>query len=133
MSKQIVCMWDDEVANVFELFGKVNTAKFFEAIRYRQQLHKEEGVEQFFPYKAKDIEYRTGVSYKGQHKAREVLEATGWIEVERHATFRENSVLHYRVTEQAKKLIKDIRRRRDMSKLRRSNVNRFSFKHNIGA
>lgn len=130
MGKQIVCMWDDEVANVFQLFGRVNTAKFFEALRYRQQLHKEDGVEQFFPYKAKEIEYRTGVTYKGQHKARAVLEATGWIEVERHATARENSVLHYRITEQAKELLKGIRRRRDMSKLRRSTVNNFRLKHN---
>lgn len=131
MGKQIVCMWDDELANVFELFGKVSTAKFFEALRYRQQLHKEDGVEKFFPYKAKEIEYRIGISYKGQHKARAVLEATGWIEVERHATRTQNSVLHYRITEQAKTLLKDIKRRRDVSKLRRTSVNNFRLKNNI--
>ena len=132
MGKQIVCMWDDEVAEVFELFGRERTAKFFEALRYRQQLYKKDGKEQFFPYKAKDIHRNTGVGYKPQQRARKVLEATGWIEVKKHATAKENSVLHYRITDQAKELIKDIRRKRNMSAMRRKSVKGFSLNYNKG-
>lgn len=121
MGKQIVCIWDDDVAECFELFGGWRTAAYFEAIRYRQQLYKD----RFFPMRAVDISNRTGLSYYHQKLAREVLEGTGWIETRKTMAGTTGSVLHFRLTELAFDAIKKTKRRRNTAGLRRKLVNSF--------
>lgn len=116
-------IYDEDVHEVFGLFG-VEVAIFFEAVRYKQQLHK--GY--FFPFPSKEITKKCDLSYKQQLRVRKVLETTGWLETQRGG---ENTCcVHYRVTELAESLIRKTPRRRDTTIIRRALheklVNRFA-------
>jgi hypothetical protein len=72
-------MWDNEIAEVFDLWGGETIARYFEAIRYRQQLTPNE----MFAYRAADIKKVSGLSYKKQLHAKKVLVGSGWLETQR--------------------------------------------------
>lgn len=101
MNKRVIRVYDPEIADCFELFGGEKTAIFFEALRYRQQLF--EG--QFFSFKSSHIKKMTSLGYRLQIAAREVLEATGFIETRRCADGVSNSIMQYKITPSAFKAI----------------------------
>lgn len=72
------CFYDLDVQDAFGLFG-LEVAVYFEVLRFRQQLFENN----FFTYTAEEITRNCGLSYKQQIRARNVLEATDWIEVRR--------------------------------------------------
>lgn len=96
MAKSIRTMWiwDEEIAECFELWnphprkrtsvrlmnGKL-CARYFEAIRYRQQLTP--GVS--FVYRADVIEAVAGLTRRQQVDAKKILEGSGWIETTKTA------------------------------------------------
>lgn len=82
MGKLSFRIHDNTVSETFELFGGEDTALYFEALRYRQQLFKRG---EKFSYKTSKIQERTGLSHHKQRLAREVLAAVGWIAVERNS------------------------------------------------
>lgn len=114
-------MFDEDVHEVFREFG-VEVAIFFEAVRYRQQLDKDH----FFPFKIADIKSSTGLTYRQQLRARRVLESTGWIITKRGL----GSIVYYKVTDLAKKLIKHTPRKRSRAEMAQIRVKRFSKKYN---
>jgi len=114
MGKQIVSIWDDEIAECFELFGGHHTATYFEALRYRQQLTKDA----WFSYKGREIRKNTGLTYKRQKLAKDVLEATGFIETQRHSTQTHGNSLFFRLTDTAYDVIKHTKRRRNMTMIK---------------
>ncbi len=97
---------DNTVAEVFELFGGEDTALYYEAIRYRQQLYKKESC---FFYKTEEIKGRTGLSEHKQRLAREVLSATEWLSVE-----RTSNGFRFHVLPTAYEATKGTQRRRNM-------------------
>lgn len=100
-------IWDDEVAECFDLrAGKEHLidgklcARYFEAIRYRQQLTPRKS----FAFKSTAIKDISGLSYKQQLKAKKVLEGSGWIETDRIRKGK-GTVLTFLVTKLARDAI----------------------------
>jgi len=122
MGKQIVRIWDSEVAECFELFGGQKTAMYFEALRYRQQLKKG----QLFAYSVEDIKKSTGLSYEAQKRAKDVLVGTGWIKAERRTQANGGNVQCFQLAELAYEATKKTPRRRNVFAMRQKLVNSFS-------
>ena len=106
-------IYDEEVHEVFDTFG-VEVAIYFEAIRYRQQLHLDKTAEgenrfQFFPFKREDIQKRTDLSFSQQRRTRLILSTTGWIE-----TKRQNDATCFKLTKLALECTKNTKRRRNL-------------------
>lgn len=115
-----VWMWDHEVAECFDLWkdnkhlvhGEL-CARYFEALRFRQQLTPGES----FIYKASKIEEMSGLSYKRQLKARSVLEGSGFIEAKRVRNGK-GTAISFRLTELAREATGHIPHKRDAKLLK---------------
>lgn len=103
-------LYDEDVQ---EVFG-VSVAVYFEALRYRQQLH----VGEFFAYGAADITRRTGLSYKQQLRAHKVLRDREWVETGRSIKNGGGTVTLFRLTDLALEVVKDTPRKRSARQIR---------------
>lgn len=117
MGKLNLRIFDDGVAEVFEAFGGKDTALYFEAVRYRQQLFRGKS----FTFRSKDIRQRTGLSYQKQRLACQVLSATGWIESAVTSKGKE-----FKITSQGYDLTKYTKRRRDVREIYKTHAQLFA-------
>lgn len=103
-------MYDKEVHEVFDTFG-IGVAIYFEAIRYRQQLHtNEEGSYLPFPLTREKIHQLTGLSVWQQYRAKKVLDVCNWIEVGKKRAKKGGTVSYFRVGDLAREALGDIKR-----------------------
>ena len=127
MGSQNLVIWDEEIADCFSLWGGRKIAIYFEALRYRQQLFKDE----FFPYSAVSLEKNSGLTYKQQLYAKKVLEGSGWVDTRRKQNTKKGSALFYKITELAFEATGHIRRPRNLTELRREVVNNLGRNYNV--
>jgi len=127
MGSQNLVIWDEEIADCFSLWGGRKIAIYFEALRYRQQLFKQD---EYFPYSATSLEKNIGLTYKQQLHAKKVLEGSGWLETRRKQNTKKGSALFYRVTELAREATSHIKRPRDITELKREAVKNIGRFHN---
>lgn len=127
MGSQTLVIWDEEIADCFDLWGGRKIAVYFEALRYRQQLTKGE----FFAYASSHLERNTGLTYKQQLSAKKVLEGSGWIETTRKQNHKKGSSLYYRLTDLAFEATKHIKRPRNLKDLRQELVKGFTRNYNM--
>lgn len=116
-AKRTVWLLDDEVKECFDLkIGRRHlidgtlVARYFEALRFRQQLKPRTP----FVFKSEDIRQVSGLSYKRQLKARKVLVGSGWISA-RFVRADNGTVLQYEITDLGREAIRHIRHPQNMN------------------
>jgi hypothetical protein len=101
-------IWDDEVAECFDLWDGQKVAAYFECLRYRQQLTPG----QPFIVRTMDVKTLTGLSQWSQQNARIVLEGSGWIKAK--ASGRGFEVT---ITDLAREATRHIPHKKDMAQI----------------
>lgn len=108
---RIIWAFDREVAECFDSWEGEDIARFYEALRFREQL----SPGKLFIFKATDIRKYSGLPIKRQLEAKRVLVGSGWIE-----TVRTQIGMLYRITPLAKDATKLIPHRRNLTAARKA-------------